>query len=353
MSPRGRKALLVAGGLLVGLGLTEGALRQVYTDLPSVANLGDTPYRVSPFEVRGMMSRRRDADLRCKESTYIDVERNRPGIKDADRVTRKTFSKASPKKPLQLLVVGDSVTAGMGVASGQAFGFHLAGRLAAGSGRSVELTNLGMPGAGYCALLRRAHAALDRKKPGVVVLALFADDLEDRAMMAAYGKPVLFHDRLDSAWLQALVSRSYLANLIWFTLEISAPRRQRRFIDDRGRASFQRSMAGLHRRMLQQGGRLLVVMLAPVGFPRCPQPALPHSRCDWMSRDMALMLELLRAKKIPLLDLRDLWHRVPSRAVGRERSMRESWLAIHPDKDGHRAVAEAILPAVQKLAGAQ
>ena len=349
MSPRGRKALLVAGGLLLGLGLTEGALRLIYLDLPSVANLADTPYRVHSFEVRGMVSRRRDTDLRCKEASYIDAERNRPGIKDADRLTARTFERASPRTPLELWVIGDSVTAGMGIAKGQSFGFHLAGRLSASAGRSVKLLNMGMPGAGYCALLRRAHATLDKRKPQLVVLALFADDLEDRAMMAAYNKPVLFHDRLDQAWQQGLVSRSYLANLIWFVLETQKPRRQRRFIDDKGQASFQGGMAGLRQRVERQGGRLLVLILSPVGFATCPSPPPPHSRCDWMARDMALMKKLLRARKISLLDLGDLWQRVPSRPVGRERSLAESWLAIHPDIEGHRAIAEAMLPLVVKM----
>lgn len=168
-------------------------------------------------------------------------------------------------------------------------------------------------------------------------------------MMAAYDKPVLFHDRLDSPGLEALVSRSYLANLIWFVVETSTPRRQRRFIDPKGQTSFRSGVAGLRRRVAQEGGRLLAAVISPVGFASCPAPAKPHSRCDWMARDMALMSQLLRAEKIPWLDLRDLWRDRPSRAVGRERHMGESWLAIHPEVEGHRSLAEAMLPAVLKL----
>ena len=349
MSRRGRKALLVAGGLLLGLGLAEAAVRLIYIDLPSVANLRGTEYEVHPFEVRGMLSRRRDPDLRCKETTYIDTERNRPGIKDADRVTTKTYGKPSLADSLRLWVIGDSMVAGMGLKTGQAFGFHLAGRLATIAGRTVELLNLGMPGAGYCALLRRAHATLDEQKPGLLLVALFADDLEDRAMMEVHGKPVLFHDRLDEAWLQALVSRSYLANLIWFAVETRTTRSQRRFIDAKGQASFGRGMAGLRRRVTEEGGRLLVVILSPVGFSTCPSPAAPHSRCDWMARDIALMSRLLRAEDVPLLDLTDLWHRVPAKAVPRERFMAETWRGIHPDADGHRAIAEQVLSSVAEL----
>ncbi len=346
MSPRARKALLAAGGLVLGLCLTEGALRLGYADLPSQAALQGTPYRVYPFEVRGMAARRRDTDLRCKEASYIDAERNRPGIKDRDRVTTRTYARGPSRRPLSLWVLGDSITAGMGLESGKSFGFHLAARLSAAAGRTVELTNMGMPGAGYCAVLRRAHAALDKRKPGLVVLAFFADDLEDRAMMAGYARPVLFHDRLNSPALQAAVSRSYLANLVWYVLELQAPRRQRRFIDEKGQASFGAGVAGLHRRVQQEGGDVLAGLLAPVGSPSCPSPAPPHSRCDWMARDLAVMKRLLRAAGVPLLDLSDLWREVPTQPVARERALAESWLAIHPDAAGHRALAEALLPAV-------
>ena len=346
MTPRLRKALLVAGGLALGLGLTEGALRGLYADLPSVAALADTPYRVYPFEMRGMASRRRDTDLRCKEASYIDAERNRPDIEDRDRVTSRTFKRGSSLSPLSLWVIGDSVTAGMGLATGKAFGFHLAAQLSAAAGRTVELINMGMPGAGYCAVLRRAHAALDKHKPGLVVLAFFADDLEDRAMMAGYDKPVLFHDRLESPALQAVVSRSYLANLAWYVFELQAPRRQRRFVDERGQVSFRAGVAGVQRRVQGKGGDVLAVLLSPVGLPACPAPAAPHSRCDWMARDLALMKRLLQAEAVPLLDLSRLWHRVKVKPVARERALAESWLAIHPDAAGHRALAEALLPAV-------
>ena len=351
---RWRKLLLVAGGLLLGAAAAEGMLRLLYADLPSLANLRHTPYRVRRFEVRGMMHRRRDTDLRCKETTYLDRARNKPGILDADRVARERFAPPAAGTavgpPLSLWVIGDSVTAGMGVEPGQAFGFGLARGLARATKRRVELLNLGMPGAGYCALLRRTHAALDRRKPGLVVVALFADDLEDRAMMAAYGKPVIFVQRIPRIHLRVLVSRSYLANLVWFSHEARAPRWQRRFVDAAGQKSFERGMVALERRIRREGGKLLVVLLAPVGFPGCPTRPLPHSRCEWMARDLALMSELLRARDLPLLDLSRLWHQKPARAAARERALDLSWLAIHPDAAGHRSIATAILPALTSRA---
>ena len=42
---RRRKALLVAGGPLLGPGLTEGTLSLVNMDLPCMANLRGSPWR--------------------------------------------------------------------------------------------------------------------------------------------------------------------------------------------------------------------------------------------------------------------------------------------------------------------
>ncbi len=323
-----RQLPLTVLGLAGGLFLGEGALRAHYPALPSVAALHDSDYEVHRFDSGG-------GDYAC--STDLAPAGTRDLLVGSGDETR------------ELWIVGDSVAYGQGVSAEQVYGVQLAERLADSHGVSVVVRNFGMPGAGACGVLSRLEQQLDAgARPDLVLLGLFADDLEDRALVSVQGRPVAFPDRVDDAWTRALVSQSYFANLAWFSGVMGEVEVHHRFIEPAARADFQIRMRTLVDRIEDAGGATVVSLTEPVGILRCVVPPEPGSRCDWMPDDLDLMADLLVAAEVPAVDLRGLWNADPRLMIHHERP---AALPIHPNALGHARMAEALWPALDAAAG--
>lgn len=315
-----RRLALSLLGLCAGLALAEGALRLRYDGLPSLAGVEGSRYAVH--------------DGLAYDCATDLTPRDRGGLVAGAGAPGRT-----------MWVLGDSVANGQGVRFEETYGALLAARLAAAEGRAVQVVNMALPGAGACGVLARLEQALGQGAPDLVLLGLFTDDLEARAMVAVEGAPVAFPDRVQQPLGRALVSRSYLANLAWFAGLLGRADRQERFVDSETRASLGPRVAGLVRQVEAAGGRAVVSLVAPVGTPRCAQP--PTGRCAWMAEDGALMARLLADAGVEVADLRGLWPDDPGLLLPQERPAE---LPIHPSAAGHRLLAEALWPHVEAAA---
>lgn len=316
---------LAAASLTGALLMAEAGLRCTTPTLPSLAALHDRPDLLEPFLVEPGQ-RRRD-ERRC-DQTVRD-----PRGRDV------TFGSTEPIRTLWF--AGDSMTAGMGVGSGEAWPDRLAQQLQARIRGTVVVRNLALPGVGYCEVLRRVHSELQFGHPDVVLIGLFADDLEARAMLATDGGLVGLPHTIASDTLRWWARRSYAINLAWFA-STSRPSGPVRFIDGPGRRAFQTHMVAVTDRVRAAGAEPLVVLLEPVGAADCSasMPADPTHRCSWMPDDLALMATLLDEVGVETVDTRGLWHAVGAAAIESERGR---GLAIHPDADGHAALAQHLV----------
>ena len=340
-----KKWLLLCGSILFALLIGEVGLRLRYPGLPSLSPLEESPMEVKYFQWSDYppMKEDRDLSLSCREQSYV-VE---PGS-----VREMSFGEGEGP-PLKLWVAGDSVTMGYGVPRGTEFGSLLAGRLAKLTGGQVVLRNLGINGAGFCAVLRRLNENVRSDgAPDVVVLTLFADDLEDRAMVAVKSRLVAFPDRVDSTPIRLLVSNSYVANLIWYGISAQQEKQRttRRYIDDKGQALFKDSVTYMRDRLKEQGTVLVTVLLSPAGLHFCADEPVPGSRCAWLGPDMDLIARLLKESEIPFVDLRHVWEDKPTMIIHEElgRMRRGLELGVHPDEKGHQVLADEMWPAVEE-----
>lgn len=325
VSPALRLRLGVAlAALVVGLGLAEAALRLYHGTLPSLAALQDRPdlverYRVAPGQ-------------RMREDLACDRE-----IADA---RGRDVPVGQGSRDLRLWVSGDSMAYGMGVEPGQGFADRLAARLQQSlPDTRVHLRNLSLPGLGYCGALEQVHSELQHGRPDLVLLSLFADDLESRALLAKDGRLVGLPHTIRQPALRWLARRSYAVNLAWFVMR-PKPTGALRFIDAIGQEAFQRNLRALVDRVEGLGARPVVVLLNPVGAPRCDSRRATEDRCGWMLADADLMARLMDEAGLPFIDLRRLWEQVPAAPIAAEREMA---VPIHPDAAGHAAIAEAVL----------
>jgi lysophospholipase L1-like esterase len=317
-----RRWALAFAGLVVGLVAAEGLLRLGYRDLPSLVALRRSPYKSKRFLVTGRQAP--DPSMNC----YGAVS----GRQDRDAVVGSGPVKRS------LWAVGDSVTWGMGVLAQESYPHRLAEKIAVDSGATVTLENLALPGAGFCQTLRQLNTALDAAPPDVVLMGLFADDLESRAWLAFEGETIGLPDQIINLQLRWWARRSYLVNLSWFAI---APRTSgtTRLIDPPGQESFIRHVRAAADRVDAAGGQLIVALLPPAGLAQCPQDAPIKERCGWMREDLDLIARLLDEAGSDFIDLRQLWADGADHTLPAEREM---GLAVHPNADGHARVAEAI-----------
>jgi len=334
-SPGSRAALALAS-LVLALGLAELGLRLAYPALPSLAAEQGQGWAVVPSGFgtsRDSQPQEIPPEICRPTSPPVPVTAHSPG--------------AGP--PLALWVVGDSFTTGVGAPPDQGYAWLLAQDLAAQTKRAVDLTVRARPGASFCLALQSAEEALSATpRPDVVVLQLFADDLEDHAMVATGQGVVLFPSSVGSSLGRALVERSYAANLAWFGAERLHGVPPRRHIDGASQAWFVRRFAALRESLAQGGQGLVVTLLGPTGLAQCQQPAPIGSRCESLPRDMVLIGNLLDDAGVPFVDLRELWLRHPDlvRTEERKAALTPGGCPIHPDAEGHRVLAEALLPAV-------
>lgn len=325
-----RRLLLALMATALALTAVEGGLRLTHADLPSTAALADTGLNVKGSRSAFLVGTSHEAPL-CGRVAMVARD---GGFK----VLR--YGPAAGRA-LRLWVVGDSVTAGMGVQREQTYSAVLARALARRLDAPVELTIIGSPGGDYCTSLVRLHSALDRERPDLVLWQLFADDLVRWPALKTGLGVVRPPEYAGHPLVRALVSRSYLANLAWFALSPPSP------LARAARPQFQAGVAAAARRVRAAGGALVVQVLGPSGMPRCPPRSPPDAPCSWMAQDMASMTRWLASAGLPLVDHRRFWHGKPDVMLARERvSLRGGGMPIHPNAAGHRLLAEALLPHV-------
>ena len=319
------RCCLALAGLAVGLVVVEAGLRGSYPTLPSLAALHDRPDLLEPFRVA--------EGQRFRDDRVCDQVVRQPRGRDV------SFGSGEPTRTVWF--AGDSMTAGMGVELGEAWPEQLGQRMQAQLGGRVVLRNLALPGVGYCEVLRRVHSELQFGQPDVVVVGLFADDLETRALLARDGQLVGLPHTIPSPTLRWLARRSYAANLAWFAVH-SRPDGPVRFIDGPGRRAFQDNLVALTAAIREAGATPLVALIEPVGAANCGQPGAAEAapRCTWMPDDLALMADLLDEAGVSYLDTRGVWEALGATAIPEEAGQP---LPIHPDAASHARFAEWLL----------
>ena len=328
MPTRLRASVLLAGlSTLVALVLGEGLLRLLYPTLPSMAPLADSPYHFEPFEWSDFPrnSGYQDTRERCWQAGYLKVSTHP--------------APTSPADGLDLWVVGDSMSVGVGLPPGSSWASLVQADLTGRLGRPVRLENLASPGANFCSILHILDEALAAASPpDVVVVQLFADELHGRDRVAVGDKLVMFPDWVEEPWLRALVGRSYVANLVWYLIAPARHTLPVRFVDALTQAMFVDSL------------KALSTLFAPTGLHLCPDPPPLNSRCMWAGPDMDLIADIVRRSGVDFVDLRAIWEDQPVRVLPSElKALAEGkmTMGIHPDEAGHRLLADALGPRVE------
>ncbi len=332
-----RRAVLVFAGLALGVALAEVALRTVHERLPSLAPAKAADFDTEPFETLEGHISPFHGDKRCHRVRT-------PGPSPSETTTHH----GTGGPPLALWFTGDSVTRGMGVDLDDAFPVLVAEDVAAALGREVVLTNLAYSGAGFCGVLNAVHQQLSVATPDLVVVVLFSDDLEDRAMMRMGGEVVGFPSTVGHPLGRRLVRGSYLANLAWFVWLQRDTDPPRRFVGHGGQHAFAKAQQKLDDEVASAGGAVLRVLLPAPGVPFCAAATDDADRCAWLVSDLDLMASLLEDAGTRSLDLREVWASF-SRAPGIPEEVdfdAEGNVPIHPDPTGHRTIADALAPPV-------
>jgi lysophospholipase L1-like esterase len=340
---------------LVGLIAVEWGLRHVYRSLPSINGL-----RGSEFRLEWLVDHAEDPDLSvCHEIRSFLSHRSRwtgPGtgvnvhFNQLHGVSTKgdgtVVKYGSGEVGRTVWVAGDSLAYGLGVEAHQTFGAHLGRSVARQTGGAAYIRNLSVPGAGYCTVAQRVVGALKSQSPDVVMLALSADDLEDRLMLSVNNQLIAPPDLAESRVGRWLVKRSWLANLAWFRWLSYAQSSSdsNRFIGRDTQEGFRRAMGVLKERIEDRGGRLVVAIVEPPGMPMC-SGALNVERCGWLREDMATMSALLDQAHVPHTVVSGLWSGRMEDIVREEREIAaRGVLAMHPSAEGHERIGQALWP---------
>jgi len=242
-----------------------------------------------------------------------------------------------------LLIAGDSIAWGYGVEPEEAWGAILGQTLQESLQQALTVAVVGIPGGGYCEILRGIHKELDATPPEVVVLQVFADDLEQRAMMLVGGSPVAYPEQARSPITRILATHSYLLNWTWSHWISRNQNTPSRFISPEGQADFQQAMANLRERCQALGTELVVFQIQPAGIASCDNRPAPS--CQWYSEDHTLMATLLQEAGIPAIDLSAIWDHPDRWLLEKERMrmQRESqYVGIHPNPSGQARLAESL-----------
>ena len=335
---------LAAAGLAVALGGAEIALRLSHPTLPSLEALAHSePREVGDF-MRWSDPQQREAGCQPAKDTHRLHYRPRYAKYEPSPA-------AATRSALRLWVAGDSVVAGWGVGPEQGWPHALARGLANRRSAAVNLTLVGGGGLGYCDVLLDLHRILERSRPDVVLVQLFADDLEQRALLQLKEGVVARPDAVPGAFAW-MARRSWLANRVWFAWVTRLGGAQPvRGLDARAQRQFQLALRLIAERLAGIDARLLFVLVPPAGVERCGQQGAAWSDCDWLTHDMNWMATELERSKQPWVDLRQLWARSDPQTLREEE---EAWTArgrlpVHPGVLGHKALAEAVLPQLAAL----
>lgn len=338
------RVVLVVGGGLLGLLAAESALRLAYPTLPSISAIRDRDWGVEKTTWQagpegGSAAPHTDG---CLGDDAVDL---------AQRSQR--FGADGAGEPVTLWIAGDSFTEGSGDERGGGYAPRLGRALAERLERPVTYTRFGHSGGNYCTWTAELRWALSQGlAPDLLVVQLFADDLEQHTMLAVGGKLVRFPHTEPDDRVRWAVRRSYLANLLWFSWGIRSGATSRRLIHQRSQADFVRTLRELDQALTDAGAGLLVFQVDPTGPDLCPADPVPGSRCAHLVEDGALIAGLARDAGVPYVDLRDLWAPDGGDAWALEVQAFDAGeidMVVHPGPDGHARLAETLLPRVAPL----
>jgi len=268
----------------------------------------------------------------------------------------QTFG-AGSGAPLRMLVAGDSITLGDGVEPHETYAAIVAMALSKQENRPVEVVNAGVNAAGYCHVIRAVHRHLEDQSYDQVLVGLFADDLEQRAITLVGGQVRADPSMVDGP-IGSLASQSYVFNWLWLKqLEWIVSRqtddgrhppahvtRPGRTISVQTMDNFRRSIDGV------LGYEPWLLLIPPVGGPLCSAVPEVGSECDWLGADMDRMVQILSEYGERFVDLRALWRDGEDHTQALEqRWWREHGrLPVHPNAAGHARLGNAVVSAILK-----
>jgi len=283
-----------------------------------------------------------------------------PGCRESDTGDKpvawtRTFG-SGVEPPLRVLVAGDSISLGEGVSPEESYAGLVGAELSIRHGRPVEVVNAGVNAAGYCHVIRAVHQHVAADDFEYVVIGLFADDLEQRAVTLHDGALRADPGMVGGA-IGTMATRSYVLNWVWFqvlkyavsvqtdggTRPAAHVTRPGRKIPERSLQNFSASVRGLNQY------KPLFLLIPPVGGPLCPPEPAQGSECSWLFQDMDEMAIRLTDSGARFLDLRGLW------ADGEDhtQAIEQRWwrengrLPVHPDAAGHARIAEVLINSEQ------
>jgi lysophospholipase L1-like esterase len=253
--------------------------------------------------------------------------------------------------PARVLFAGDSVTLGQGVRPEGTFAVRMSEDLAKARGVPVEVVNAGVNAAGYCGIIRSVHHHHENETFDRTVITLFADDLEQRAVVLE-GGDLRANPALIDGWVAWAATESFTVNWVWFqALHWAVDRataggtQAPEYVSIAGRTVPSRTMENLARSIEGLADKdVLWLLVAPVGLSLCEVDADPTSECAWMAADGDRIAAALDAAGVKWVDLRGLWATGDTSAV---QTVEMSWwrnqgrLPVHPNPDGHAQIAEA------------
>jgi lysophospholipase L1-like esterase len=314
-----RRALLVCVALLAGGAVAEAALRAAYPTLPSLVGLiGETSWREG------------DAIQRCETNALVPIGAQ-PPLPDGRR----------------LLVVGDSVALGFGVAATERFGARLAAKLSA-SGQPWSEVNKARAGGTACVTLGLARDAVQLDNADVAVVGLFADDLMEAPRFWVNGHAVAFPNTVRVPWLRSLVSSSYTANTVWWGTQVAFfDRSQSLSRDEETLRTFRRGLSELRAQSVQTGTPVVLTLLPAAGGEVCATGGTEPQVCDLLG-EADRLAELLDEGWPGWVDLRGVLRGGDYRL---DEEKADARLDIHPNEAGHARIADALFPAVAVAVG--
>ncbi len=253
-----------------------------------------------------------------------------------------------PASPLKMLVVGDSVALGRGVEPMHSWAAVLAERLAGAQDRPVEVFNAAVNASGYCGAIRMVHHHHAHQEFDRVVVGLFADDLEQRAVVLNEGEVYANPEVIPGAvgWMS---THSYAFNAIWLQVLRRALAENEdglpaQFIGA-GRTVPQETMVNIRDSILGISKyRPIFLLNPPAGMARCAD-AQASSDCRWLSADMNAMASVLEETGVFWVDNRGLFDDETTRTT---LPVEQGWynqvgrLPVHPNGVGHRMIAETV-----------
>jgi lysophospholipase L1-like esterase len=253
----------------------------------------------------------------------------------------------------KLLFAGDSVTLGQGVKPAETYAVLLGTAYAETKGVAVEVVNSGVNAAGYCGVIRSVHHHHAHESFERTVVTLFADDLEQRAVVLE-GDRIRANPRQLSGAVARAATWSHLINWFWHLALSQSVKRVTEagesppaHVTLPGRTVPRETLLNLERSIQGLSGIApLWLLVPPAGLSLCPERPDPRSECGWMAADLERIAAVLNASGEEWVDLRSIKGSNYILNIERAWWERDGRLPVHPNQEGHRALAAAAASAM-------